>query len=331
MINNAGYGRQETSVERTDIVVFDDFGIQNWNQNVKGTTAIGDCTELEILEASRGTDPPRQLPTRVRSSKTRGPAVKVVDAERLSRIPPLPTAAAATRKNAQLPSFAPLLEELEVAGWSSHRRTLSGNFHDWSLVDGRTLLVMAGQAVAAQADCEIDYIEAALVAQGAWIAIRSHAQHATDAGALLSLAARSLWSITNAKLQTAVAITLVDLDGGHAGVAVAGDCLALRIRAAGTEQIATSQPLLGFDPNFNYVSHTVQLSLRERIVLVADEPLKRPVKLASQIAANFSQLDAESHRRMMAADAISLVRQSYEPQDDKNGRASASIVAVRRR
>jgi hypothetical protein len=208
---------------------------------------------------------------------------------------------------------------------------LSGNFHDWSLVDGRTLLVMAGQAVAAEADTASDPIEAALVAQGAWASIRSHAQHAADAGALLSLASRSAWSNTSASLQAAVAVAVVDLDGGHASVAVAGDCLALRIRAGGTDQIATSQPMLGVDPNFNYVSHTVQLSLRERIVLVADEPAKRPAKLAARVLTNFSQLDAESHRRMMAADAIALVRRNYEPLADDAARATASIVAVRRR
>jgi hypothetical protein len=26
------------------------------------------------------------------------------------------------------------MEEIELAGWSSHRRRLSGNFHDWMLL-----------------------------------------------------------------------------------------------------------------------------------------------------------------------------------------------------
>ena len=64
---------------------------------------------------------------------------------------------------------------------------------------------------------------------------------------------------------------------------------------------------------------------------MADEPLRRPAKLVSKVAGSFSRLDAESHRRMMAADAITLVREVYEQQGDENGRASASIVAVRRR
>ena len=64
---------------------------------------------------------------------------------------------------------------------------------------------------------------------------------------------------------------------------------------------------------------------------MADEPLRRPAKLTAKIASSFSRLDAESHRRMMAADAISLVRESYEQPGDENGRPTASIVAVRRR
>ena len=295
------------------------------------TSVIEELSNIRTQDC-RGTAPLRPIRDQIRASKIdRLPAHAVAIEPAATPIEVPRSTTAATRQTAQLPAFAPLLEELEVAGWSSNRRTLSGNFHDWSIVDGRTLLVMAGHAVATGADCQIDAIEAALVAQGAWVSIRSHAQHATDAGALLSLAARSLWPIANADLQAAVAIALVDLDGGQASVAIAGDCLALRVRAAGAEQIATPQPMLGVDPNFNYVSHSMQLSLRERILLVADEALNRPAKLTSQIVSSFSRFDAEAHRRMMAADAISILRQSYEPQADETAIASASIVAVRRR
>ena len=49
---------------------------------------------------------------------------------------------------AQLPPFAPLLEELEIAGWSSHRQQLSGNFHDWMLLGSDRLLVIVGRTAA---------------------------------------------------------------------------------------------------------------------------------------------------------------------------------------
>jgi hypothetical protein len=195
------------------------------------------------------------------------------------------------------------------------------------LLEQRTLLVMAGHATSAEA---IDPIEAALVAQGAWAAIRSHAQHASDAGTLLSLTAKTLWPIASTGVQASVAVALVDLDGGHASVAAAGECMALKIRATGSEQIAVHQPAVGADCEFIYPSHSVQLSLRERILLVADEPARRPAKLAAKIASSFARLDAESHRRMMAADAVGLVRELYDERVDGES-PSASIVAVRRR
>jgi len=246
----------------------------------------------------------------------------------VAHIRPTETVSAAARQNAQLPGFAPLLEELEVAGWSSHRRALSGNFHDWMLLQQRTLVVMTGHATSAES---IDSIEAALVAQGAWAAIRSHAQHATDAGTLLSLTAKTLWPVASAGVQASVAVAIVDLDGGHASVATAGDCMALKIRATGSEQIAIYQPAVGADCEYIYPSHSVQLSLRDRILLVADEPARRPAKLASKVANSFARLDAESHRRMMAADAVGLVRELYDDQTEDEACPSASMVAVRRR
>jgi serine phosphatase RsbU (regulator of sigma subunit) len=258
-------------------------------------------------------------PTRIRAKRNQKLVAHVRATEMVS---------AAARQNAQLPGFAPLLEELEVAGWSSHRRALSGNFHDWMLLQQRMLLVMAGHATSAES---IDPIEAALVAQGAWAAIRSHAHHATDAGTLLSLTAKTLWPIASAGVQASVAVALVDLDGGRASVAAAGDCLALKFRATGSEPIAVNQPAVGADCEFTYPSHSIQLSLRDRILLVADEPARRPAKLATKIASSFARLDAESHRRMMAADAVSVVREFYDEQADDDARPSASIVAVRRR
>jgi hypothetical protein len=280
---------------------------------------------------------------RQQSNKNRSPSnvsarstVEVVPIRiRAKRIPqpvahvrPTETDSAAARQNAQLPGFAPLLEELEVAGWSSHRRALSGNFHDWMLLQHRTLLVMAGHATSGETT---DPIEAALVAQGAWAAIRSHAHHASDAGTLLSLTAKTLWPIASARVQASVAVALVDLDGGHASVAAAGDCLALKIRATGTEQIAVHQPAIGIDSEFIYPSHSVELSLRDRILLVADDPALRPAKLVLKTANGFARLDAESHRRMMATDAVGLVREFYDQDAIDDARPSASIVAVRRR
>ncbi|MFO0791534.1 MAG: SpoIIE family protein phosphatase [Pirellulales bacterium] len=300
---------------------------------VSGLSTISEPADKTPTDVTRVTSALRAQTTRVQSAKLnrRAAAALAATAEIETPAANAVASAAATRQSDQLPAFAPLLEELEVAGWSSHRRMLSGNFHDWTLLENRTLLVMAGQAVATPASEAADPMEAALVAQGAWAALRSHAQHAAEAGTLLSLAARSLWSNVNGELQMAVAIGLVDLDGGQMSVAVAGDCLAVRVRAAGCELVATRQPMLGAIADFSYLSHSVRLSLRERVVLLADDPHHRPAKLMQRVTASFARLNAETHRRMMAADAIAIVRQEFEPVAANDARPAASMVAVRRR
>ena len=92
-----------------------------------------------------------------------------------------------------------------------------------------------------------------------------------------------------------------------------------------------NQPPLGADCEMIYPSSSVQLSLRERIVLVVDEAARRTPKFSEKIISSFAQLNVESHRRMMAADAVAFVRDFYEKQSKDAERLSASIVAVRRR
>ena len=138
-----------------------------------------------------------------------------------------------------------------------------------------------------------------------------------------------MWTIANSNVEAAIAIALLDAQENRASLAIAGDCLAWRVRAASSEQLAVRQPRLGEAPDFTYTSQTMQLALRERLILVADCPARRPAKLATSVASNFARLDAESHRHMMAADAVTLLRQNYELVAEDE--SPLSIVAVRRR
>jgi hypothetical protein len=236
--------------------------------------------------------------------------------------------AAARRQRAQLPTFAPLLEEVELAGWSSHRHCLSGNFHDWMLLDDGHLLLAVGRGVRAEHG---DPADAALAAQAAWTAIRAHALHTRDAGTLLSLAARTLWPLPEADQQASVAVALVDAVGGRASIAVAGDCQVWRVRAASCDPLDDRQPPLGTNSHFPYMTHEIELCLRERLLLVADNPDLRSEKSAASLAADFSRLEAETHRRMTAADALAMLRPRYDRAAETNAAAETSLIVLRRR
>jgi hypothetical protein len=219
------------------------------------------------------------------------------------------------------------LEETELAGWSSHRDFLGGSFHDWRLLEDGRVLVSVAQAARTS---PLDRLALALAAQAAQTAIRAHALHTEDAGTLLQLAARSL-GLGDRDEHASLAVALVDGVGGSVNLAIAGDCLVWRVRAARWEQLPSDQPPLGVEANFAYAAHEFALSLRERLLLVADNLVHRSLRFAASLAAQFSRLDAESHRRMTAADALTIVQTRYEQEMAADPQASASVVAVRRR
>jgi hypothetical protein len=332
MINNAYWGIDRGwEASGTSESFHDHYG---WFSRIHVTVAppIDDRLSTRARETGRRTDPLRLFPDgltiatrRERRPQRTNPVPGLGD--RLGSAPTAATSPAAQRQRAQLPPFAPLLEELEIAGWSSARCLLSGNFHDWMLLGGDQILVTVGHATI---EGSTDPMEAALVAQAVWAAIRAQASHASEAGAILTLASQSLWTAPAAS-PASVAVALVDAAGGRASVALAGDCLGWRVRAATCERIAMRQPLLGGAPGFTYFGCSFDLSLRERLLLVADDPLRRSPKVAASLADCFSRLDAESHRRMAAADAVALARQVYERDADREPALSASIAVVRRR
>jgi hypothetical protein len=286
---------------------------------------------LFARDADRRTVPLRPAATGDRAAGTTAKAGRPRGASFRAAVPPSISpelSSAVARQRAQLPTFAPLLEEIELAGWSSHRHTLSGNFHDWLLLEDGRVLAMVGRTVGIDLS---DPIAAALVAQSAWSAVRAHARHTRDAGQLLTLAAQSLWPTPGAQQQAEVAIAIVDSLGGHASIAVAGICLAWRVRAATLETLAGGQPPLGTNHTVAYRSQQYQLNLRERLVLVADNPLLRTEKIVAAIESDFTHLDAETHRRMTAPEALGLVRRQFEENSCDDALAATSIAVIRRR
>jgi hypothetical protein len=231
------------------------------------------------------------------------------------------------REQMHQPPFASLLEETELAGWSSHRGFLGGGFHDWQLLEDGRVLASVGQA---SATLPTDRLTLALSAQAAQTSIRAHALHTDDAGTLLQLAARSL-EFGDDGIQLSLAVSLIDGLGGEVNLAIAGDCLAWRVRASRWDELPCDQPPLGAEPNFPYVAEEFALSLRERMILTADDSARRSNRFAASVALHFGKLDAESHRRMTAADALSIVQNHWERDAAADPRVTANLIAVRRR
>ena len=195
------------------------------------------------------------------------------------------------------------------------------------LANGRVLVVVGQTGEPEFADAT----NAALLSQAAWATLRAHALHVRDAGALLSLTAKSLWPMPGAiqHVSAAVAPSTLSAAGSTSpfrGTARCGAC-----RAAATEQLTVHQPPLGTSCDFAYRSHVLELSLRERLILVADEPAYRMNRCVAALESAFTHLSAESHRRMTAVDAVAIAREQFDGGGEGDAQTSASIVAVRRR
>jgi serine phosphatase RsbU (regulator of sigma subunit) len=229
------------------------------------------------------------------------------------------------RRRNQLPSFAPLLEELEISGWSSHRDELAGNFHDWLPLEDGSVLVALGKAVESATG---DPIDAALVAQSIWTAIRSHALHTDNAGTIASLVSKTWGSGSIGGAAASVAIAIVAPTGGRIHVAVAGHCLAIRVRAATCETLHTHGFPVGTQPATHYPCQQFELRPRERFVLFTAINASASMAIENSIGQHFSNVSAESHRKMTATETLKHLRSVVEDLDDAT---STSGLVIRRR
>ena len=210
------------------------------------------------------------------------------------------------------------MEETELAGWSSQRDFLAGSFHDWRLLDDGRVLVSVAQVAATMPS---DRLTLALAAQAAQTAIRAHALHTEDAGTLLQLAARTL-GLGDTDEHVSLAVALVDGVGGEVNLAIAGDCLVWRVRAARWEQLPCDQPPLGVGKQFRLRRPRVR-PLAPRAAAVGGRQLGPPLAALRRV----------DHRAILAARRrIAPPHDGHRRADDRpnplrtrNGRRSASI------
>ena len=224
-------------------------------------------------------------------------------------------------------SFAPLLDEIEIAGWSSDRDRLASTFHDWLSLEGGQVMVSAGQGL----NRESDPTESGLIARSVRTAVRAHALHARDAGRLLALVARTLGETSTGGPLASLTVGLIEPMGGGVQLAMAGPCLALRIRATGCTPLPAPQPALGIHAEIVSLHEQVDLRPRERLALITGQSDCFLTRLEAEIKKQFGGLTSEDHRKMTASQTLALVRQGVDMSRNLGDYESTSVVVVRRR
>jgi hypothetical protein len=226
----------------------------------------------------------------------------------------------ATARSGQrlLQPAAPALEDWEIAGWTTDR-TADNSYYDWqTFPDGRTLTV-AGFMVGSSRD--------AAALHSVRIALRAHASESQDAGELLTRVNHTLWMASPGGEGLTLAVALLDSDGAHASVAMAGAAAVLRWRASTCELLPASSAPAGWSEQTVYVARGLDLFVRERLVLITSPESMSGRLSQARLARDLSQPSADELRAMPGKRALRLVADVVAT----SGAPPSSLALVRRR
>jgi putative methionine-R-sulfoxide reductase with GAF domain len=217
------------------------------------------------------------------------------------------------------PMSHPQLDDWELAGLAFTGERVQ-SFYDWqTLADGRTLVVAGSMNTNEQLTDGL--LEAAR------IALRSHAQHAGEAGELLSAANHTLWLASPGGEGLSMAVAMLAADGTHATVALAGNAGFAMWSGSSSDWTATTCPAMGWCENTNYASRYVELMVRERLVLATTNEVPPVARFNGRLACKLREPSAAELRMLPGKRALRLFADAMR----SGGAEPAGMALVRRR
>ena len=169
---------------------------------------------------------------------------------------------AARWQQERLPSIKPLLEDWDIAGWTSAENLLGRAFHDWFVPPDGSLAVALGMA-------EGSMLESALTAGSLHAILRAHSSYAHDAVEMLAQANETFWNSSAGGQFASVFYGLIQPETGHCEWSLAGGIDAFVTSANGVEQFSGNTAVLGAEPEPTGEANTVTLRSGESLVLVS--------------------------------------------------------------
>lgn len=163
----------------------------------------------------------------------------------------------------QLPTIAPLLDDWDMAGWTTQAQSVGGDFFDWFALPDSLMAVSVGDVMGRG-------IEAAVSASAVKAALRSHGQYQRDAAALLSQVNLTLWTGSAGDQSAALFCGLLDTTTGKVRYSLAGEPGIVLVRPDGWESLSQPAPPLGESPETVYREAECRLQPGEALVVFTD-------------------------------------------------------------
>ena len=182
---------------------------------------------------------------------------------------------AAQWQQARLPSIKPLLDDWDIAGWTSSATLLGRAFHEWFVPADGSLAMALGAA-------EGSLMESALTAAALHTSIRAHSSYSHDAARMVASANETFWNSSAGGQFASLFYGLIQPETGRCEWSHVGQIIGLVARPTGVETLTRHTDLLG--------THLDETGQADVVTLEPDDVLV----LASQSLFNHNS-DAVGH------------------------------------
>ncbi|MEN6367497.1 MAG: SpoIIE family protein phosphatase [Thermoguttaceae bacterium] len=172
-------------------------------------------------------------------------------------------AAAERIQHNQLPTISPLLDQWDVAGWTSQADGVGGAFHDWFCLPRGLLATSLGRATQ-------QGMAGAMTANVVKTATRAHARHERQVERLLQQVNMTLWTGSAGDQHASLFCGLIETATGRVCCSSAGSLSALWLHADGWQSLAADAPLLGESPETTFEQFGQELQPGELLLVFSD-------------------------------------------------------------
>ena len=202
-------------------------------------------------------------------------------------------------QEAKIPNNPPVLEEVEVRGWTQQSGILGGDFHSWTTLPDHKLAVSLG-------DVQAPMFEAGLGAANLHALVQCHSEYQSSPGQVLNRVAESLWAGSMGDQFASLLYGILDLETRKLQFSAAGFVGAIHLSGSKTEILTDSLAPLRGDPEAYYSHMTRQLSPGDFFLAFSDGVRHR---LATVGFGHEDQQLAEQLRHIQPRRSVEMIEQ----------------------
>jgi serine phosphatase RsbU (regulator of sigma subunit) len=223
----------------------------------------------------------------------------------------------------ELPTISPLLDNWNVAGWTSQADGVGGAFHDWFCLPRGLLAVALGKSPQ-------QGVAGALTANAVKTATRAHARYNRQAERLLQQVNLTLWTGSAGDQHSDLFCGLIETATGRVCCSSAGKISLIRLKPDGWESLSQPSPMIGESPEIDFEQYGYELQPGES--LIAFSNTIRDAKNGKGEIFGESKLAEALHEKtkLTAEELAAAIREAYQQHTATPDHHDLAILVVKR-